>query len=158
MQSQPKAQAPLILVVEDDEFIRELVVTRLSLAGYRTAAARDGMAGLAQARTMRPSAIILDINMPHMSGLQVLSQLALDNGLRTIPVLMLTARGAVGDVQEALRGGAKDYLTKPFDDQMLLKRVARLLRSARPSGPTTQATMERSSAGGAGPSDDVEMI
>ena len=131
MQTLPERSSPLIFVAEDDAHIRELIVTRLVIAGYRTATAKDGAEAIRGIRESRPSAIILDINMPKASGFDVLSHLRTSRDLSSIPVLVLTARGAPEDVREALRLGARDYLTKPFDDRSFLMRISRLLRPPR---------------------------
>lgn len=119
--------APKILVVEDDRSILDLVVTRLQIAGYRTAFARDGAAALEAVRIAAPHVMVLDLNMPGIDGFNVLRRLK-ELGLQTPPTLVLTARNAPRDVSDVIRLGARDYLTKPFRDQDLLARVARLLR------------------------------
>lgn len=116
-----------VLVVDDDRSILDLVVTRLQIAGYRTAFARDGAAALDAVRVAAPHAMVLDLNMPGIDGFDVLRRLK-ELGLPTPPTLVLTARNAPRDVSEIIRLGARDYLTKPFRDQDLLARVARLLR------------------------------
>lgn len=115
-----------ILVVEDDAGVRDLVCTRLSLAGFETHTARNGAEGLTRARELRPDAMVLDINMPQMDGFGVLRALKVQN--RQVPTLVLTARHAAEDVRLAISLGAKDYLTKPFNEQQLLARISRLLR------------------------------
>ena len=116
-----------VLVVEDDRSILDLVLTRLQIAGYRTTFARDGAAALKAVRMTTPQAMVLDLNMPGLDGFDVLRRLK-ELGLAIPPTLVLTARNAPRDVSEIIRLGARDYLTKPFRDQDLLARVARLLR------------------------------
>ena len=133
-----------ILVVEDDPMMLELVCTRLSLAGYQTVHARDGYEALDRLRDTRPDAMVLDINMPRMDGFGVLREMK-TLGHRT-PTMVLTARNQTADVQEAIKLGARDFLTKPFEDHKLLSRVARLVRPAParpapPSPPPSQARM-----------------
>ena len=121
-----------ILVVEDDPMVLELITTRLSLAGFHTFNARDGYEGLARLKEVSPAAMVLDINMPRLDGFGVLK------GMKAlgiaVPTLVLTARNQSSDVQEALKLGASDFLSKPFQDQQLLARVGRLIRKpvARP--------------------------
>ncbi|MFN3859719.1 MAG: response regulator transcription factor [Caulobacter sp.] len=122
---------PLILVVDDDEMIRELLVTRLEIAGYRALAVRDGVEAMTELFSRTISAMILDISMPRLDGFGVLRALAAA-GRKPPPTMVLTARHAGADVGSALSLGAKDYMAKPFDDQLFLKRVARLLRQTRP--------------------------
>ena len=115
-----------ILIAEDDEFIRELLVTRLELAGYRTAEARDGRGALERWATFLPDVAILDINMPRLDGFGVLAALRDRDQLKKTPVLILTARTARADLERARSLGATDYLLKPFNDQNLLQRMSRL--------------------------------
>ena len=116
-----------IFIAEDDPAILELLRVRLELAGYATFFARDGEAAIDGICNVKPDCVILDIGLPKQDGFAVLRTLRSHNSTRSIPVLMLTARNDAADVKQALAGGAQDYLAKPFDDQNLLARVARLL-------------------------------
>jgi len=117
---------PRILVVEDDAGVRDLVRTRLVLAGFETHTARNGAEGVNRVLEVRPDAMVLDINMSEMDGFGVLRTLRAQN--RLVPTLVLTARHAAEDVRLAISLGAKDYLTKPFSEQQLLGRISRVLR------------------------------
>jgi two-component system OmpR family response regulator len=123
-------EACSVLVVEDDVMIRELIRTRLEIAGYSVAWAATGPEGLQACLHAPPRALVLDVNLPGLSGFDLLQQLQTKRRVPP-PTLMLTARHAAGDVKRAIALGAKDYLTKPFDDAQLLRRVARLLRTPR---------------------------
>lgn len=123
-----EARRRRVFIAEDDRNLMELLTTRLSLAGYETAFGRDGWEALDGIHNTHPAAIILDVNMPRLDGFGVLRHLRKSPSVANIPVMMLTARNAPGDVKEALALGARDYLAKPFSDAMLLARVARLLR------------------------------
>ncbi len=116
-----------LLIVEDNNDIADLLVIRLGLAGYLTFVARNVDQALTAIYTFRPTGVLLDIGLPDGDGFQVLK--AFKNAIKTrdIPVLMLTARQQMTDIRKALDMGAQDYVTKPFDDQKLLQRVARLL-------------------------------
>ena len=130
---------PRIVLAEDDDPILELLVTRLELAGYKTFIARDGYRALEVIYTTRPHGVVLDIGMPSMDGFGVLAALRANTKFPTPPVLVLTARNAPEDVKRAIGLGAKDYMTKPFNDARLLARVARLVRAvpdAPPADPT----------------------
>ena len=124
---------PRILVVDDDPAILELLTTRLLLAGFEVSSARDGSQALASIAEARPSAMVLDINMPVMDGFGVLKRLKEQDLLATLPTMVLTARHQKEDVVEAIKLGAKDYMAKPFDDQIFLQRISRLLRGANRS-------------------------
>ena len=121
-----------ILIVEDNPDIAELLTIRLELAGYSTCKTRDAASGIGAVYAYKPHAVLLDIGLPDHDGFAVLKAIKDDEKTRDIPVLMLTARQAMGDIQTALQLGAKDYVTKPFDDRKLLIRVARLLGESVP--------------------------
>ena len=123
------SRKPRILVAEDDAGARDLVRTRLTAAGYDTHTAHNGLEAVQRARDLRPDAMVLDINMPGMDGFGVLGAIRSDPSLEHIRVLVLTARHAGDDVKLAMSLGAKDFLTKPFNEQQLIARVARLLRA-----------------------------
>jgi DNA-binding response OmpR family regulator len=121
--------APPILVVDDDVKIVRLVRTYLERAGYRVVEASDGAAALAAVEREQPVLIVLDLMLPEIDGLSVLR--ALRRTSRT-PVIILSARGTVGDRIEGLETGADDYLPKPFSPAELVVRVERVLARASP--------------------------
>ncbi len=118
-----------ILVAEDDAGVRDLIRTRLNAAGYDTHTAHDGLEAVRRILELRPNGLILDINMPGLDGFGVLEAISADANLMTTRVLVLTARHAADDVKRAVALGAKDFLTKPFNENQLIVRVARLLRA-----------------------------
>ena len=128
MPFQLEASSKRILVVDDEPMMLELITTRLDLAGYQTFAARDGLEALTRLREVKPAAMILDINMPRMDGFGVLKEMRKFDIHRRVPVMVLTARNQAEDVSQAIALGARDFLAKPFKDEMLLRRVARLVR------------------------------
>jgi two-component system OmpR family response regulator len=142
MPQNPPRSIPRLLVVDDDELVLELITTRLELAGYDTYAARDGIQALQRAHQVRPQAMVLDLNMPRADGFEVLEAMARSPRTSEIPILVLTVRNRPEDVRTAIRLGAKDYLTKPFEDQQLLRRVARLTRKPRSKAPGRAASLE----------------
>lgn len=120
-----------ILVVEDDIPMGELLRQGLGEANHSVALARDGPEGLHAARTCNFDAVILDVMMPGMDGVEVARRLR-ELGFET-PILMLTARDAATDVFRGLDAGADDYLTKPFSFKVLLARLRAISRrAARP--------------------------
>ena len=116
-----------ILIVEDNSDIAELLRLRLGLAGYDTQRAADADAATQALDVFRPDGILLDIGLPGRDGLSFLQSIKAMPKYQAIPVLMLTARQAMGDIQIALKLGAKDYVAKPFDDKKLLFRIARMM-------------------------------
>lgn len=133
-----------VLVVDDEAGIRHLISTRLRMAGYVVHIARNGTEALQRLRELRPSAMVLDINMPELDGFGVLAALRQDPAIPAPPTMVLTARHAAEDVRSALGLGAKDYLTKPFNEVQLLARVARLLKPPLPAPkppPASDAVM-----------------
>lgn len=112
-----------VLVIDDEEHIRNILVYNLQLDGLEVYLAEDGPAGLEIAREKKPDVIILDWMMPEMDGLQVLSELEKDEGTKDIPVIMLTAKKMMLDVGQALYQGAADYILKPFETEELVEVV-----------------------------------
>jgi two-component system response regulator MprA len=122
------AEQPRILVVDDEPAVQSALFRALSLEHYEVAQAADGIEALEQLGAAAYEAVILDIAMPRLDGLEVCRRLR-QGGDRT-PVLMLTARGEVDDRVAGLDAGADDYLVKPFALRELLARVRALLRRA----------------------------
>jgi two-component system response regulator MprA len=121
-----------ILVVDDERAVRESLRRALVLQGYEVELASDGAEALARlAADGQPDAVVLDILMPGIDGLEVCRQIRRRGN--SVPVLMLTARDAVGDRVEGLDAGADDYLVKPFALEELLARIRALLRRAVPA-------------------------
>jgi DNA-binding response OmpR family regulator len=117
-----------VLVVDDDGDIRGLVRELLERAGHEVLEAGDGEAGMKTFFAKRPDLIILDVSMPGLDGWEVLKRI---RELSDVPVLMLTARAEELEKVRGLRGGADDYVTKPFGRQELLARVDAQLRRGR---------------------------
>jgi DNA-binding response OmpR family regulator len=116
-----------VLIVEDDDDLRDLVRTVVEREGMETIEAADGREGLRQFYEHRPALVILDIGLPEMNGWQVLERV---RELGNVPVLILTAHGDELDKVRGLREGADDYVTKPFGRQELIARIEALLRRA----------------------------
>jgi two-component system response regulator MprA len=115
-----------VLIVDDDRALRDALRRALGLAGYDTVPAEDGQLALAQAAASAPDAIVLDVGLPGIDGLEVCRQLRASGD--RVPVLMLTARDAIADRIDGLDAGADDYLVKPFDVGELKARLRALLR------------------------------
>jgi two-component system alkaline phosphatase synthesis response regulator PhoP len=114
-----------VLVIDDEDKILNLVTSYLERDGYQVETARDGKVGLEKARTYHPDVIILDIMLPGLDGLEVLSQIRRDSA---VYVIMLTAKAEETDKIVGLSMGADDYLTKPFSPRELSARVKAALR------------------------------
>ncbi|PZQ64272.1 MAG: response regulator [Phenylobacterium zucineum] len=127
-------RARRVLVADDEPLVLELIVTRLSIAGFEVRGAKDGAQALDRLTDFRPEALVLDINMPKLDGFGVLSHMRAQGLSDKVPTLVLTARNAAEDVAKAIKLGAKDYLSKPFRDEQLIQRVGRLFNRARPVG------------------------
>lgn len=115
-----------VVVVEDEEPIRQGIADALTMGGYEAVQAADGEAGLQEARRAGVDLVLLDILMPKMDGFAVLRELQISHP--TLPVIMLTARGSEDDRVRGLRHGADDYVVKPFSARELLARVEAVLR------------------------------
>ena len=120
--------AETILVVDDEETNRELLEAILTAAGYLVEQADGGAAALAQARAQPPDLILLDLVMPGLNGFEVCQRLKEDPRTAAVPVIAVTALGAVQAKEWALTRGADDYLTKPIDPEELRARVQAMLK------------------------------
>jgi two-component system response regulator MprA len=118
----------LVLVADDDRAVREALERALQLNGFDVALAADGNEALSATSERTPDALVLDVMMPGYDGLDVTRRLRREGN--RIPILLLTARDAVGDRVEGLDAGADDYLPKPFALEELLARLRALLRRA----------------------------
>jgi two-component system response regulator RegX3 len=125
-----------ILVVEDDEGIREALHFNLAAAGYAVQEARDGVSALRLARSLHPDLILLDLMLPGMSGLEVCRTLRRTS---PVPIIVVTARDTEVDKVVGLELGADDYVTKPFSMRELLARVAAVLRRVAGEAPDSEA-------------------
>lgn len=122
------------MVIEDEKEIRDLVRYNLEKAGFRVAAAADGEEGLRQLFASRPDALVLDLMLPGVNGLEILREVRGEPATHDLPVIVLTARSAEMDKLLGFEHGADDYLTKPFSPRELVARVQALVRRARPTG------------------------
>ena len=121
-----------LLVVDDDRALRDVLRRALKLAGYDVRLAESGASALAEVAGSAPDAVVLDVGLPDIDGLEVCRLLRREGN--RIPVLMLTARATVSDRIDGLDAGADDYLVKPFDVDELKARLRALLRRAHGEG------------------------
>ncbi|HWQ71398.1 MAG TPA: response regulator transcription factor [Desulfitobacteriaceae bacterium] len=117
-----------ILIIDDDELIRELLCYNLEKEGYRVIAAKDGAQALDLLTREQPDLIILDLMLPGIDGLEVCRQIRFNTRFLEVPLIMLTAKGEEIDKVLGLELGADDYVTKPFNTRELLARIKARLR------------------------------
>ena len=130
----PSPAKHVVLVVDDEEYIRDLVRTALSFSGFEVVVAADGVTALSETRRIRPDLIVLDINMPGFDGFEVVRRLR--DSRDSTPVVFLTARDSSDDVISGFTKGGDDYITKPFSLEELVVRVQAVIR--RTSAPTVE--------------------
>jgi two-component system OmpR family response regulator len=123
------SQRPKVLVIDDEPGVRDLISEALSLSEITAVQAVDGLEALSFLRRERFDLLILDINMPKLDGLALLEKLRTEG--MSVPVLMLSARADKSDINQGLRIGADDYLTKPFSIEELVLRVKAILRRSK---------------------------
>jgi len=122
-----------ILLAEDEKQIADMISFKLANGGHQIVRAQDGDEAISLAGRELPDLILLDAMMPGLSGFEVLRRLKGDRLLRAIPVIMVTAKGHERDVLSGLRGGAIDYIVKPFSLKELSARVELALRREPPA-------------------------
>ncbi|MFC5260592.1 two-component system response regulator CseB [Kribbella qitaiheensis] len=139
----PEEPAARILMVEDDAVIREATQLTLERHGYDVTTAEDGLEAIESFEKLHPDAVMLDIMLPGLDGISVCRRIRESS---TVPIVMVSARGDALDVVLGLEAGADDYVTKPFDTQVLVARLRAVMRRAvadpeRPA-PSTGASIE----------------
>jgi DNA-binding response OmpR family regulator len=122
---------PRVLVVEDDNDIADVLRRSLRMEGYEVRTAGDGVAALDEAVVFEPDAVILDLGLPRLDGVEVAKRLRSEGD---VPILILTARDGLGERVTGLDAGADDYLVKPFEREELLARIRAMLRRRPPRG------------------------
>jgi two-component system alkaline phosphatase synthesis response regulator PhoP len=130
---------PRILMVDDEKDIVDLVAYNLEKEGYETLKALDGEKALQLVRTKTPDLVVLDLMLPGIQGLEVCKRIRKDPETASIPIIMLTAKGAEIDKIVGLEVGADDYITKPFSVKELLARIKAVLRRSEARRAAVQA-------------------
>ena len=129
-----------ILVVDDDQAVRDSLKRSLQYSGYEVASANDGIEALAHLSSHKVDAVIMDVMMPRLDGLETTRMLRGQGN--DVPILVLTARDAVGDRVDGLDAGADDYMAKPFALDELMARLRALTRRSRPENEDAGASAE----------------
>ena len=125
--AEPVKPPVVIVVADDDQDILDLVVFKLTQAGYEPVAVSDGLAALAAIEADRPRLAILDVMMPGMSGIDVLRKVRENEATKDLDVILLTAKARDADVDSGFATGASDYVIKPFSPRELMHRVNAVL-------------------------------
>jgi CheY-like chemotaxis protein len=115
-----------ILLVEDNETIRDMLLERLAFRGHDVLSASDGIEGVAMAQSERPDVILMDMSLPALDGWQATQQLKTTAQTRSIPVIALTAHTVAGDRQKCLEVGCDAFVAKPIDFPRLLENIQAL--------------------------------
>jgi two-component system, OmpR family, phosphate regulon response regulator PhoB len=125
---------PLVLIVEDEAPLVTMLRYNLEKEGFAVRAAGDGEEALLQIAEHKPDAVLLDLMLPFVSGIEVCRQIRRAPETRSLPVIMLTARGEESDRVRGLNSGADDYVVKPFSPSELIARLRAVIRRAQPAG------------------------
>jgi two-component system cell cycle response regulator DivK len=120
---------PKILVVEDNEWSRDMLARRLSRRGYQVICAAEGRRGIAMAHSHSPDLIVMDMSLPELDGWEATRRLKADPATRAIPIVALTAHAMASDRKKAMDAGCDDYHTKPVDFESLLRSLEAFLEA-----------------------------
>lgn len=134
--------ARTVLVVEDDEAIRDMIVFNLERFGFRALEAGDCQTARVRIADDLPDLLLLDWMLPDMSGIELARSLRRDELTRELPIIMLTARSMEGDKVRGLDSGVDDYVTKPFGARELIARIHAVLRRAMPGGADEEVEVD----------------
>ncbi|HAH06948.1 MAG TPA: two-component system response regulator [Elusimicrobia bacterium] len=127
----PKKREPCVLVADDDIVVRSVIGNVIETEGYRILEAGSGQEAVEMARKEQPLLIVMDINMPGMDGIEATAALRADPKTAQIPILVCSAHGTFDNVEKCLTLGARDFLMKPFDSAVLLKKVRDIIAKAQ---------------------------
>jgi two-component system phosphate regulon response regulator PhoB len=122
-----------IFIIEDETSIIQLVQHNLEKEGFIVASSENGNEGLKQLKKFEPNLLLLDWMLPDLSGIEICKNIRKDNKFKTLPIIMLTAKGEEEDKIKGLESGVDDYLTKPFSYKELLARIKAVLRRSNPN-------------------------
>lgn len=131
-----------ILIVEDNELNLKLFCDLLKAHGFAVEPVRDGREALERARDFAPDLVIMDIQMPHVSGLELIEQMKAEDALKAVPVLAVTAYAARGDEERIRDAGAEGYVSKPISVMKFVEAVRGLLAAKREAAPEPEGDAE----------------
>ena len=134
---------PTVLIVDDEEDVVQPIAFRLSIQGFNVLMEPDGELGFQAAVSEAPDVILLDIMMPGIDGITLCQMLKEREDTRRIPIIMLTAKTTMGDVEQAFAAKADDYVAKPFEWPELLGKINRALTQSGVSPPQPDASLSR---------------
>jgi CheY-like chemotaxis protein len=120
-------ERPRVLLVDDDTTVAEITAYRLELLGYSVQAANTGEAALQAIENERPDAVVVDLQLPGMDGIEVTTRLSNDERTSGIPVIAFSSDADLATVQKAFGAGARDYVVKPYDPVVLERKLEKLL-------------------------------
>jgi CheY-like chemotaxis protein len=118
-----------ILLVEDNEFNRDMLSRRLQRRGFQVVIAEDGERGMSSAYSERPDLILMDMDLPVVDGWEATRRLKADSAMRAIPIIALTAHALQSDCDRAFQAGCDDFATKPIEFSLLIDKISRALES-----------------------------
>ncbi len=120
---------PRILLIEDNEWSRDMLARRLARRGYQVILAADGQRGIVMAQSQSPDLIVMDMSLPEIDGWEATRRLKSDPATRAIPIVALTAHAMASDRQKAMDAGCDDYHTKPVDFESLVRSIEGFLEA-----------------------------
>ncbi|MHC4127500.1 MAG: response regulator transcription factor [Planctomycetota bacterium] len=138
-----------ILIVEDEPEIADLIRYHVQREGARAVVARTGRLALEAVERRKPDLVVLDLMLPDLDGLEVCRRLRRQPETKSLPILIVSAKGEESDIVAGLELGADDYVTKPFSPKVLMARIGNLLRKRRPAGAGAEARGRLAPAAGA---------
>lgn len=136
------ANKPTILIVEDEEDLRNIIIYNLEREGYKAVGVESGEDGLELAISLKPDLIILDLMLPGMSGMDVCRKVKQNSDTHNVPIIIVSAKGEESDIVSGLELGADDYLTKPFSPRILLARVGAVIRRSGETDKKDDAVLQ----------------
>ena len=119
----------MILVVDDEIFLRTLIVRGLRREGFRVVEVDNGLMAIDKARKQRPDLILMDVMMPIIDGLEATRLIRLDDDLKNVPIIIMTSKNSIDDVKRVFTCNIDDYIVKPFRQEQLIERISACLVS-----------------------------